>query len=192
MLDPRRIFAVGIALIFGLGVEIVPDLFRTFPAFLKPVLGSSTSLATILVVMLSLLFRIGLKKQSSLELRAGHDHLDEIDQYMDDQGSAWGMRQEVVSRATDAAYEVINNLCLLPLRFPTITLRSSWDELRLDLEIEYTGPAIELADSMPTLEEMGTQTGVAQLAGYLIRQHADQVKVREKNGVCRVQLHFNH
>lgn len=192
MLDPRRIFAVGIALIFGLSVEIVPDLFRTFPAFLRPVLGSSTSLATILVVTLSLLFRIGLKKQRSLELRTGHDHLDEIDRFMDDQGSAWGMRQEVVSRATDAAYEVINNVCLLPLRSPTITLRSSWDELQLDLEIEYAGPAIELADSMPTLDELGTQPGVAHLAGYLIRHHADQVKIREKNGLCRVQLHFNH
>jgi xanthine permease XanP len=192
MLDPRRIFAVGIALIFGLSVEIVPDIFRSFPAFLKPVLSSSTSLATVLVVMLSILFRIGLKKQSSLELQSGHDHLDEINQFMDDQGSAWGMRQEIVSRATDAAYEVINNLVLLPLRSPTITLRSSWDELRLDLEIEYAGPAIELADTMPTMEEMGTQAGVAHLAGYLIRQYADQVKIRGKNGVCRVQLHFNH
>lgn len=192
MLDARRIFAVGIALIFGLSVEIVPDLYRTFPAFLKPVFSSSTSVATVLVVILSLLFRIGLKKQRSLELRIGHNHLDEITQFMDDQGSAWGMRQGVVTRATDAAYEVVNNLDLLPLGSEIITLRTSWDELRLDLEIEYAGPTIELADSVPALEEMGTQAGVAQLAGYLIRQYADRVKIREKNGLCRVQLHFEH
>lgn len=192
MLDARRIFAVGIALIFGLSVEIVPDLYHTAPVFLKPVLSSSTSMATVLVVILSLLFRIGLRKQSSLELQTGHDNLDEITQFMDDQGSAWGMRQEVVTRATDAAYEVVNNLGLLPLRSPIITLRTSWDELRLDLEIEYAGPAIELADSMPALEDMGTQAGSAHLAGYLIRQYADRVKIREKNGICRVQLHFDH
>ncbi|MGA9802644.1 MAG: solute carrier family 23 protein [Terriglobales bacterium] len=192
MLDARRIFAVGLALIFGLSVEIVPDLYRTFPAFLKPVFSSSTSVATVLVVILSLLFRIGLKKQRSLELGTGHNHLDEITQFMDDQGSAWGMRQEVVSRATDAAYEVVNNLGLLPLRSEIITLRTSWDELRLDLEIEYAGPPLELADTVPALEEMGTQAGVAQLAGYLIRQYADRVKIREKNGLCRVQLHFEH
>jgi hypothetical protein len=45
---------------------------------------------------------------------------------------------------------------------------------------------------MPAFEEMGTPAGAAQLAGYLIRQYADRVKIREKNGVCRVQLHFDH
>jgi len=192
MLDARRIFAVGIALIFGLSVDIVPDLYRTLPAFLKPVFSSSTSVATVLVVILSLLFRIGLKKERSLELQAGHDHLDVITQFMEDQGSAWGMRKEVVNRATDAAYEVINNLSLLPLRSEVISLRTSWDEVRLDLEIEYAGPAIELADSMPALEELGTPAGVAHLAGYLIRQYADRVRIREKNGLCRVHLHFDH
>jgi len=192
MLDSRRVFAVGIALIFGLSVEIMPDLYRTFPAFLKPVFSSSTSVATVLVVILSLLFRMGIKKERGLELRTGSDHLDEITQFMEDQGSAWGMRKEVVTRATDAAYEVINNLGLLPLRSEVITLNTSWDELRLDLDIEYAGPAIELANSMPALEEMGTEAGAAHLAGYLIRQYADRVKIREKNDVCRVALHFDH
>jgi xanthine permease XanP len=192
MLDSRRIFAAGIALIFGLSVEIVPDVYRNFPAVVKPVFSSSTSVATVLVVILSLLFRIGLKKERSLELRIGHDHLEEITQFMEDQGAAWGMRGEVVSRATDAAYEVVNNLSLLPLRSEVITLSTSWDELRLDLEIEYAGLPIDLADSMPTLEEMGTPAGVTQLAGYLIRQYADRVKIREKNGFCQVQLHFDH
>ena len=192
MLDSRRIFSVGIALIFGLSVEIVPDLYRTFPAFLKPVFSSSTSVATVLVVILSLLFRMGIKKERSLELRAGSDQLDEITQFMEDQGSAWGMRKEVVTRATDAAYEVVNSLSLLPLLSEIITLRTSWDELRLDLEIEYAGPTIELADSMPALEEIGTQAGAAHLAGYLIRQYADRVRIREKNDLCRVQLHFDH
>ena len=192
MLDARRIFAVGIALIFGLSVEIVPDLYHTVPNFLHPVFSSSTSVATVLVVILSMLFRIGLKKQSSMELRADNDSLDEITQFMEEQGSAWGMRKEVVTRATDAAYETVNNVRLMPLRSGLITLRTVWDELRLDLEIEYTGVPIELADSMPTLEQMGTESGVAHLAGYIIRQYADRVRIREKNGLCRVQLHFDH
>jgi NCS2 family nucleobase:cation symporter-2 len=192
MLDARRIFAVGIALIFGLSVEMVPDLYRTVPVFLKPVFSSSTAVATVLVVALSLIFRVGLRKQSSLDLRIGTDHFDEITQFMVEQGSAWGMRQEVVTRATDAAYEVVNNLSLLPLRSEILSLRTSWDELRLDLEIEYAGLPIELADSMPAVEEMGTQSGVAHLAGYLIRQYADRVKIREKDGFCRILLHFDH
>ena len=192
MLDSRRIFALGIALIFGLSVEIIPDLYRSLPALLKPIFSSSTSIATVLVVILSLLFRIGLRKERTLELQTGHDHLDEVRQFMEEQGSAWGMRSEVVTRATDAAYEVINNLELLPIRSDRITMRTSWDELRLDVELEYEGPPIEIADSMPTLEEMGTHAGSMRLAGFLIRQYSDRVRVREKNGLCQVTLHFDH
>jgi xanthine permease XanP len=192
MLDSRRIFALGIALIFGLSVEIVPDLYRGFPADLKPIFSSSTSFATVLVVILSLFFRIGLKKHRTLELQVGHDHLDEITHFMEEQGSAWGMRSEVVSRATDAAYEVVNNLSLLPLHSQIITMRTSFDELRLDVELEYEGPPIEIAETMPTIEQMGTQAGSMRLAGFLIRQYSDRVRIREKNGVCQVKLHFEH
>lgn len=192
MLDARRIFALGIALIFGLSVEIVPDLYRAFPADLRPIFSSSTSFATVLVVILSLFFRIGLKKHRTLELRIGHDHLDEITHFMEEQGSAWGMRNEVVTRATDAAYEVVNNISFLPLRSEVITMHTSFDELRLDVELEYDGPPIEIADTMPTLEEMGTESGSMRLAGFLIRQYADRVRIREKNGMCEVKLHFEH
>lgn len=192
MLDARRIFAVGIALIFGLSVEVVPDLYANVPAFLKPVFSSSTSVATVLVVVLSLLFRIGLKKQSTLELAVGRDHLNDITQFMEDQGAAWGMRKEVVTRATDAAYETFNNVAMLALASGVVKLRTTWDELRLDVELEYAGPPVELADTLPAVEEMGTPAGVAQMAGYLIRQYADKVRIREKNGIARVQLHFDH
>lgn len=192
MLDARRIFAVGIALIFGLSVEVVPDLYASVPAFLKPIFSSSTSVATVLVVVLSLIFRTGLKKQSSLELETGTDHLGDITQFMEDQGAAWGMRKEVVTRATDSAYETFNNVAMLPLTSDIVTLRTTWDELRLDVELEYAGPAVELAETLPAVEEMGTPAGVAQMAGYIIRQYADKVRIREKNGIARVQLHFEH
>lgn len=192
MLDARRIFAVGISLIFGLSVEVVPNLYGTVPAFLKPMFSSSASVATVLVVLLSLLFRIGLKKRSSLELQAGKDHLSDITVFMESQGAAWGMRKEVVTRATDAAFETVNNVGTLPLNSQVITLRSTWDELRLDLEVEYQGPLIELSSSLPTLEEMAGPDGAARLAGFMIHQYADKVRTRERNGISRVLLHFDH
>ena len=102
------------------------------------------------------------------------------------------MRKEVVSRAADAAYKVINNLRLLPLRSDVITVTSVWDELRLDVEIEYSGPTIELADSLPAIEEMSTETGIAHLAGYLVRRYADRVAhSREKRHLPRTTP-FDH
>ena len=71
MLDARRIFAVGIALVFGLSVEIAPELYRNVPESIRPVFASSTALATVIAVALNLLFRIGVAKQSTLQLTQG-------------------------------------------------------------------------------------------------------------------------
>src|SRR4030095_834293 len=73
MLDARRIFVVGIALIFGLSVDMVPGLYRDVPELIQPLFSSSLSISTVLVVLLNLLFRLGITKRQLLELIPGVD-----------------------------------------------------------------------------------------------------------------------
>ena len=192
MLDARRIFAVGIALVFGLSVEIAPELYRSVPDMVRPIFASSTALATVIAVLLNLLFRIGVSKQSSLQISHGKDNLDEISRFMDEHGSAWGMRKEVVGRATDAIYEFVTNAGNLQLRSPDMTVRAQFDEFHLDVEIEYDGTAIELNKTMPSVEQMASAEGVAMLSHYLIRESADVVKVKQRGGHSVLCLHFEH
>ncbi|MGH8469479.1 MAG: solute carrier family 23 protein [Gammaproteobacteria bacterium] len=56
MLDARRIFVVGIALIFGLSADMVPGLYRDTPVLIQPLFSSSLVISTVLVVILNLLF----------------------------------------------------------------------------------------------------------------------------------------
>lgn len=192
MLDARRIFAIGIALTFGLSVEIAPELYRGVPELVRPVFASSTALATIIAVALSLVFRLGLTKQSAIELHPGKDHLDEISRFMDEHGSNWGMRREVISRATDAVYEFVTNTGILELRSPVLWLSAQFDEFRLDVEIEYDGPPIELTDKLPTVEELANGSGVSLLSQYMIREAADQVRIKRRDGHSILCLHFDH
>ena len=193
MLDARRIFAVGIALVFGLSVEIAPELYRNVPELIRPIFASSTALATVIAVALNLLFRIGVAKRSTIQLTQGKDNLDEISRFMDEHGSAWGMRREVVSRATDAIYEFVTNAGNLNLRSPVMWVVAQFDEFRLDVEIEYDGAPIELKDTLPTVEELANGYGVAMLSHYIIRESADQVRMQEKrNGHSVLCLHFEH
>jgi NCS2 family nucleobase:cation symporter-2 len=192
MLDARRIFAVGIALVFGLSVEIAPELYRGVPELIRPVFASSTALATVIAVVLSLLFRIGLAKRGIMELTAGKNNLDEITRFMEEHGSAWGMRREVISRATDAVYEFVTNSGNLNLRSPAIAVSAQFDEFRLDLEIEYDGDPIELGNRLPTQEELVSGAGVAMLSHYIIRDSADQVRIKERDGKFVLYLHFEH
>ena len=192
MLDARRIFAIGIALVFGLSVEIAPELYRGVPELLRPIFASSTALATVIAVLLSLLFRIGLAKRGTLQLTQGPDNLEAISRFMDEHGSAWGMRQEVVSRATDAIYEFVTNAGDLNLRSPLITVMAEFDEFHLDIEVEYDGAPIELRNTIPSMEELASGAGVAMLSHYLIRESADQVRMKTRNGHSVLSLHFEH
>src|SRR5262249_28219931 len=165
---------------------------RGVPELLRPIFASSTALATVIAVALSLLFRIGLAKQGTIELVSGKNNLDEISRFMEEHGAAWGMRREVISRATDAIYEFVTNSGNLNLHSPVISVAAQFDEFRLDIEIEYDGDIVELTDKLPTAEELASGVGVAMLSHYIIRESADQVRTKRRNGRSVLYLHFEH
>lgn len=192
MLDARRIFAVGIALVFGLSVEIAPELYHNVPETLRPVFASSTALATVIAVMLGIVFRMGLEKTGSIKLRAGEDNLDTINRFMEEYGSAWAMRRAVVERAAESVFEFVTNAGSLQLSSELLEVRARFDEFHLNIEIEYDGPPIELSERMPTLEELTQSSGVAMMAQYMIRASADHVRVKQRENRSILYLHFEH
>jgi xanthine permease XanP len=191
MLDSRRVFAVGIALIFGLSVEISPDIYRSVPPLLQPVFSSSAALATVLVTSLSLLFRIGIGKRRTFKLSPG-ESIDKLRGILEEQGSAWGMRPEILSRAKQAIYETTTIIALRTPKAAPIEVSMEFDELSLDVEMEYEGLQFELATRPPAVDEIGSDESVVAMAGYLIRQNTDRVRTRCRQNHCAVQLHFEH
>lgn len=191
MLDSRRIFAVGIALIFGLSVEISPELYRFVPPLLQPIFSSSAALATVLVTLLSLLFRIGIRKTRQFKLSPG-ESVDELRGILEEQGAAWGMRPEVLARAEQAIYETTTIIALQTPQSAPIDVTMEFDELNLDVELEYEGSQFDLATRPPAVEDIGSDESVIAMAGYLIRQNVDRVRTKSRQGHSVVQLHFEH
>lgn len=192
MLDSRRIFVVGISMIFGLSVEISPEVYRSVPEALRPIFSSSTALATVLVVVLSLFFRLGVAKERSLFLHPGQDSFDVIHNFMEEQGAVWGMRREVEMRAVHAIHEVISSVVSLNPFLRQIEIIVEFDELSLEAAVEYAGLTPILSDSAPTVEELSTDAGIAALSGYMIRGYADRVRIKQRGQITRIQLHFEH
>jgi NCS2 family nucleobase:cation symporter-2 len=54
---PREIFVVGVALFFGLSLDIMPQLYVSVPSWLRPVFQSSLTLSAILAVILNQVLR---------------------------------------------------------------------------------------------------------------------------------------
>jgi NCS2 family nucleobase:cation symporter-2 len=62
-ITPRKTFVVGIALIFGLSVDILPQMYTQLHPWIKPLFSSSLTLSTVLAILLHQLFRIGGKDE---------------------------------------------------------------------------------------------------------------------------------
>ena len=191
MLDSRRIFAVGISLIFGLSVDMVPELYRHAPEVFRPIISSSTALATILVVSLSLLFRLGIARRVSFEVVPG-DAVEKINSMLEEQGAAWGMRREVVMRAIQAVNETVNSALAFNPGLERVEVNVEFDEFKLRADIEYEGVPIRLAESAPSPESLLTDEGIALLSTFMIRQFADRVRIKAHKGACYIELTLDH
>ncbi|MGE4552634.1 MAG: uracil-xanthine permease family protein, partial [Desulfovibrionaceae bacterium] len=95
MIDARKTFVIGLSMIFGLMVDMLPGAFAGLPGWLAPVFSSSLSAATVLAVVLNLCFRIGVASKAVLELERGGEPTWEVVAFMQRQGGAWGARPDV-------------------------------------------------------------------------------------------------
>jgi hypothetical protein len=102
------------------------------------------------------------------------------------------MRQEVVAHAEQAIYETMTIIGLRIPNSPPVDIALEFDEISLEVEIEYEGPPFELATRPPAIEEIGSDEGVVAMASYLVRQYADRVRIKSRDNRCRVLLHFEH
>jgi NCS2 family nucleobase:cation symporter-2 len=193
MLDARRTFVVGIALVFGLGADMVPGLYANVPELVRPLFSSALAISTILVVVLNLIFRLGVTKRQALELTPGIDGSQKIFQFMETQGGVWAARRDVIMRATAALNEFFESAAGLNLIKEKARVEARFDEFNLDLDIRYDGALMEFPNRRPTEEALiSDENAVASLSGFLIGQYADEVSAEASDGRCRIQMHFDH
>ena len=63
--DMRKTFVIGIALCFGLSLDILPQLYGSVPGPIRPLFDSSLTLATVIAVVLNQLLHLGPKVESA-------------------------------------------------------------------------------------------------------------------------------
>jgi xanthine permease XanP len=193
MMDARKTFVVGVSIILGLSVDMLPGVYHSVPAMLLPVFTSSLSVATLSAMLLNLLFRIGIAQRAKLQIDPRSDSSEQIFLFMEKEGGAWGARKEVIDRAKSAMNEFIEAVSVLEPSISRIDAELSFDEFSLDIEMRYDGELMEFPNARPAEATLlGDERAVAKLAGFLIRNYVDRVKSDRINGRCRVQFHLEH
>ena len=193
MLDARKTFVVGIPIIVGLSVDVVPGLYDNVHPWIHPIFSSSLSMATVLVILLNLILRIGIAQRQQLILKPGVDTTDTIFAFMEQQGAAWGARKDVIYRAISAINEFFESISISGLTKGDITADVSFDELNLDIDLRYHGTPMEFPATRPTEADLlKDEKTVVRLSGFMIMQYADTVRSDLKDDLCHVQFHFDH
>jgi NCS2 family nucleobase:cation symporter-2 len=193
MMDARKTFVVGVSIILGLSVDMLPGVYHTVHTMFLPVFGSSLSLATLSALLLNLLFRIGIAHRAQLKIDPHADSSEQIFLFMENQGGVWGARREVIDRAKSAMNEFVEAARALDLSAGKIDAEVSFDEFNLDVDMRYDGEPMEFSRQRPTAEDLlEDERAVAKLAGFLIRNYVDRVKSDRINSRSRVQFHLEH
>jgi NCS2 family nucleobase:cation symporter-2 len=193
MLDARKMLVVGISMILGLSVDMVPGVYAGVPEWIKPVFSSSLSLATISVVILNFLFRIGIAARKTLVLKPGVVSEQAVYEFMDTCGREWGARPEIIARATRIIAELFEACVLARLAAGDIIANVKFDEFNLDIVLSYDGPALDLSTETPRIEEiLDDEMALPRLSAEIIRRTADRMKCEEKQGRTILRIHLDH
>jgi xanthine permease XanP len=193
MLDARKMLMVGISIILGLSVDTVPGVYAGVPEWIKPVFSSSLSLATISVVILNLLFRIGITSRKTLVLKPDVASEQAVYEFMDTCGREWGARPVVIARATRIMTELFEACVLARLAAGDIIAQVRFDEFNLDIVLSYDGRALDLSAEAPRIEEiLEDDTALPRLSAEIIRRTADRMTCEEKQGKTILRIHLDH
>ena len=193
MLDTRKMLVVGISIILGLSVDMVPGVYVGVPGWIKPIFSSSLSLATISVVILNIIFRIGIASKKSLILKPDVASGQNIYEFMDTCGREWGARPEIIVRATRILSEFFEACVMVRLTENDIQMDISFDEFNLDMVITYDGLPLDFSAEKPTAEELlADDAALTRLSAAIIRRTADRMTCEEKQGKTTLRFHLDH
>jgi xanthine permease XanP len=194
MLDVRKIFVIGTSFTFGLSVFLYPQAYRHFHPLLQPIFNSALSLATISVVILNLIFRLGIAKHQAITIDPeDRDFLEKISTFILRQGAAWGARREVIKLAESAMEEFMESMVGLKLADGPIEVDVKFDEMSLDAGFTYPGRLLDFQALPPSQADLlEDETAIFRLSGFIIKNYVDRIKTEEKHGKCHVVFHFDH
>ena len=193
LLDARKTLVIGLALVFGLAVEVLPGLLDVLPPAARGALGNSLVLGTLVGLGLTLLFWIGLRRTATITVPPGTVDTKALEDFMDENGAAWGARRDVIERAKFNLAQSIETLTSSGVASGALEAEASFDEFNLDVRVSYVGPPLDLPEKRPSNEEiMASDEGERKLAGFMLRRLADRVSVARKGGRSTVLFHFDH
>jgi NCS2 family nucleobase:cation symporter-2 len=195
LLSERRRFVVGMSLVAGLLPLALPHLKEGLPELIGPLYESSLTMAALVAIGLTLLFRIGIRNRERLPETLELFDFEVLEAFFLRMGSVWGARRDLIVRAARASGEAVEAMALLNIRREDIACELVFDEDTLHVVLAYRGPVLECPERRPAAAEaLESEHHLARLAGHLVRRSVDKlVQTSAPDGQHhRLTLHFEN
>jgi xanthine/uracil permease len=176
LLSERRRLVVGLSLVAGLLPLVLPSLKEGLPEVLQPLYGSSLTMAAVVAIGLTLLFRLGIRNRARVPGTLALLDFEALEQFFLRLGCVWGARRDLMVRAARVTSEAVEALALLDIPRSAMDCELVFDEDRLRVILDYTGPRLECPPERPAADvALDGKQQLAQLAGHLVRRSVDRL-----------------
>ncbi len=179
LVDSRRTFIVGLSLLLGIGLDLMPATFSAAPAWAAAFLGSPLAFATTLAVLLNILLSVGVSRKARLELPS-EAVPDDVFRFFERWGAVWGARPDVIRRAGPAAVELCEEIWSSN-KFAKISIAIVFDEFRLLVEIRWSSGTSDYDEPR-----------FARLFGHLQRRYDCRARIHADGTDRLMRLEFDH
>lgn len=192
-LSDRRIFTVGLAVLAGLAVAVLPQLVHQAPGWAQPILESPLSVSTAVAVILNLIFQIGIRQTASVPVTADDNPYTASMDFLERQGDIWGARRDVISAAIPVVAEAVETLIDTGVAEGGLEMEARFDETNFDVVLLYKGEAIEIPTLRPSPEDLlGDAQAVARFVGYMLSKRTDKLVLGKRGERQALTLRFEH
>jgi xanthine permease XanP len=193
LLDSKRIIVIASAILAGTGAETVAAGASSLPIAVQQIAASPLLLGTVVALVLNLLFRPGMRRNSTFQFEAATLDTEQVHAFMDARGAAWGARPDVINRAGFALAELVESVVHRCKAEGPITIEAAFNEFRVDLVVTYHGRLMRFPLTRPSLDDIAdAPDGLLRLSGFLIRRQTDGIRGIERNGASIIEMHFDH
>jgi NCS2 family nucleobase:cation symporter-2 len=193
LLDARRTLVLGLGILAALTIDVFPQTTKLLPIWIANVFASSLVAATVVALVLNLIFRIGVRKTATLEIDRDQVNAQKVEDFFAKQSASWGARPDVAKRAAFGVAQLVDAIADTAWESGTMTVRASFDEFNFDIDVTYPGERIDFPEERPSVEQIrDSEDGARLLAGFMLRRNADRIRSSSKSGHCTVHFHFEH
>lgn len=188
-LDTRTGFTVSLALLIGLLTALQPAYFAALPEPLHTITGDMLSVTLFSAVVLTLIFRIGIRRQDSVAWQATDTSLSNFNTFIDTEAKAWKVGGATVDSAKRSVAALVERLKAGNVIVEPTSITAAYDQIDLLVEVAYRGrpPTLPTVHAGEHHEESST---VAGLKNYAHAMEADRVSVAADGDKVAVRLWF--